>query len=116
LLRMVSEDRYCVDILTQINAVQTALHKVEEQILRGHVSHCVAGAFAKGNVIEDRAAEQEGIGRHYRTDDEVGMMPRGMGRGFREMQVQGNSVRAVVPGCPFRVHRPSACERPPSLL
>ena len=36
---MVDEDRYCVDVLTQINAVRAALHKVEEQILRDHVSH-----------------------------------------------------------------------------
>ncbi len=39
-LRMVEQDRYCVDVLTQINAVRAALHKVEEQILRDHVSHC----------------------------------------------------------------------------
>ena len=44
-LRMVEDDRYCVDVLTQIDAVRAALHKVEEQILRDHVSHCVAGAF-----------------------------------------------------------------------
>ena len=54
LLRMVDEDRYCVDVLTQINAVRAALHKVEEQILRDHVSHCVADAFATGDVIEQR--------------------------------------------------------------
>lgn len=49
LLRMVDEDRYCVDILTQINAVRAALHKVEAVILRDHVSHCVADAFASGD-------------------------------------------------------------------
>lgn len=54
LLRMVEDDRYCVDILTQINAVRSALHKVEEQILRDHVSHCVADAFASGNPLEQR--------------------------------------------------------------
>lgn len=54
LLRMVQEDRYCVDILTQINAVRAALHKVEEQILRDHVSHCVADAFASGDLVEQR--------------------------------------------------------------
>jgi DNA-binding FrmR family transcriptional regulator len=59
LLRMVDEDRYCVDILTQINAVRAALHKVEEQILRDHVSHCVAGAFATGDVIEQRNKIEE---------------------------------------------------------
>jgi CsoR family transcriptional regulator, copper-sensing transcriptional repressor len=59
LLRMVDEDRYCVDILTQINAVRAALHKVEEQILRDHVSHCVAGAIATGDVVEQRNKIEE---------------------------------------------------------
>ncbi len=54
LLRMVEDDRYCVDVLTQINAVRSALHKVEEQILRDHVSHCVAGAFTSGDPLEQR--------------------------------------------------------------
>jgi DNA-binding FrmR family transcriptional regulator len=54
LLRMVEDDRYCVDVLIQINAVRSALHKVEEQILRDHVSHCVAGAFTSGNPVEQR--------------------------------------------------------------
>jgi len=59
LIRMVDEDRYCVDVLTQINAVRAALHKVEEQILRDHVSHCVAGAFASGDVVEQRHKVEE---------------------------------------------------------
>jgi DNA-binding FrmR family transcriptional regulator len=59
LLRMVEDDRYCVDILTQINAVRSALHKVEEQILRDHVSHCVAGAFTSGDPIEQRHKVEE---------------------------------------------------------
>ena len=59
LIRMVDEDRYCVDVLMQINAVRAALHKVEEQILRDHVSHCVAGAFASGDVIEQRHKVEE---------------------------------------------------------
>jgi DNA-binding FrmR family transcriptional regulator len=59
LLRMVDEDRYCVEVLTQINAVRAALHKVEEQILRDHVSHCVAGAFATGDAIEQRNKIEE---------------------------------------------------------
>jgi CsoR family transcriptional regulator, copper-sensing transcriptional repressor len=54
LLRMVEGDRYCVDILTQIDAVRSALHKVEQEILRDHVSHCVAGAFTSGDPIEQR--------------------------------------------------------------
>ena len=54
LMRMVESDRYCVDVLTQINAVRAALHKVEEQVLRDHVTHCVAGAFAAGDVADQR--------------------------------------------------------------
>lgn len=54
LLRMVENDRYCVDVLTQIAAVRAALHKAEEQILRDHVGHCVAEAFASGDVAEQR--------------------------------------------------------------
>jgi DNA-binding FrmR family transcriptional regulator len=59
LLRMVESDRYCVDVLTQINAVRAALHKVEEKILHDHVSHCVADAFASGNVTEQRVKVEE---------------------------------------------------------
>jgi DNA-binding FrmR family transcriptional regulator len=59
LRRMVEEDRYCVDLLTQINAVRAALHKVEEQVLRDHVSHCVAGAFTSGDVVEQRHKVEE---------------------------------------------------------
>lgn len=59
LLRMVGEDRYCVDILTQINAVRAALHKVETVILRDHVSHCVADAFASGDGNDQRHKIEE---------------------------------------------------------
>jgi CsoR family transcriptional regulator, copper-sensing transcriptional repressor len=58
-LRMVEQDRYCVDVLTQVSAVCAALHKVEEQILRDHVSHCVAGAFVSGNPVEQRHKVEE---------------------------------------------------------
>ena len=54
LLRMVEDDRYCIDVLTQIAAVRAALHKVEEQVLRDHVSHCVAAAFSTGDTVEQR--------------------------------------------------------------
>lgn len=59
LTRMIEEDRYCVDILTQINAVRAALHKVEEQILRDHVTHCVADAFSSGDAIEQQRKVEE---------------------------------------------------------
>ena len=59
LLRMVAEDRYCVDVLNQVDAVRAALHKVEEEILRDHVSHCVAGAFTSGDAGDQRAKIEE---------------------------------------------------------
>ena len=59
LLRMVEQDRYCVDVLTQVNAVRAALHKVEQEILRDHVAHCVANAFASGDVMDQRQKVEE---------------------------------------------------------
>ena len=47
--RMVEEDRYCIDILTQLAAVDTALESVALEILEDHVKHCVAGALASGD-------------------------------------------------------------------
>jgi DNA-binding FrmR family transcriptional regulator len=47
--KMVEDDRYCIDILTQIAAVSTALEAVALQILDDHVRHCVAGALASGD-------------------------------------------------------------------
>jgi DNA-binding FrmR family transcriptional regulator len=58
-LRMVEQDRYCVDVLTQVSAVRAALHKLEEQILRDHVSHCVAGALVSGNPADQRSKVEE---------------------------------------------------------
>jgi DNA-binding FrmR family transcriptional regulator len=54
LLRMVEEDRYCIDIVTQISAVRAALRRVEEEVLREHVAHCVEGAIASGNRTDQR--------------------------------------------------------------
>ena len=54
LARMVDEDRYCIDIVTQIGAVRAALRKVEEEVLRDHVGHCVEGAIASGNKSQQR--------------------------------------------------------------
>lgn len=54
LLRMVEEDRYCIDVVTQISAIRAALRRAEEEILRDHVGHCVEGAIASGNRAEQR--------------------------------------------------------------
>ena len=52
--RMVEEDRYCIDIVTQIAATRAALRRLEEQILKDHVGHCVEHAIASGNKEEQR--------------------------------------------------------------
>lgn len=50
--RMVEDDRYCVDILTQLAAVDTALESVALEILDDHVKHCVAGALSSGDQAD----------------------------------------------------------------
>jgi DNA-binding FrmR family transcriptional regulator len=54
LARMVEEDRYCIDIVTQIAAVRAALRRVEEEVLREHVAHCVEHAIASGDQADQR--------------------------------------------------------------
>src|SRR2546421_12524450 len=54
LSRMVEADRYCIDVVTQITAVRAALRRVEEEILRDHVAHCVEHAIASGDKAEQR--------------------------------------------------------------
>jgi DNA-binding FrmR family transcriptional regulator len=69
LARMVEDDRYCIDIVTQIAAVRAALRRAEEEILRDHVAHCVEGAIASGNQAQQRrkiAELMEVIGRAER--------------------------------------------------
>ena len=57
--RMVDEDRYCIDIVTQVAAVRAALRRVEEEILRDHVAHCVEHAIASGNKADQRRKIEE---------------------------------------------------------
>ncbi|MBR0824822.1 metal-sensitive transcriptional regulator [Bradyrhizobium manausense] len=54
LSKMVGEDRYCIDIVTQISAVRAALRRVEEEILKDHVAHCVEHAISSGNKTDQR--------------------------------------------------------------
>ncbi len=68
--RMVVEERYCVDILTQIGAVTTALESLAYRVLDEHVNHCVAGALASGDpeVAEEKSKELlEAVHRFSRT-------------------------------------------------
>lgn len=54
LSRMVEDDRYCIDVITQISAVRAALAKVEDELLRDHVGHCVEHAIASGDKTDQR--------------------------------------------------------------
>jgi DNA-binding FrmR family transcriptional regulator len=57
--RMIDEDRYCIDILTQLGAVDTALEAVAIKVLEEHVQHCVAGALASGDPKEANEKSRE---------------------------------------------------------
>ena len=68
--RMVEDDRYCIDVITQIAAVNTALESLAFKILDQHVNHCVAGALASGDeeVAADKSRELlEAVHRFART-------------------------------------------------
>lgn len=54
LARMVEQDRYCIDIVTQISAARAALRRAEEAILNDHVAHCVEHAIASGDKDDQR--------------------------------------------------------------
>jgi len=57
--RMVEEDRYCIDVLTQIQAVRAALARVESEMLKTHLDHCIEGAIVSGDVEEQRRKASE---------------------------------------------------------
>lgn len=57
--RMVEEERYCIDILTQLQAVRAALAKVETELLRDHLGHCIEGAIVSGDKDEQRKKAEE---------------------------------------------------------
>ncbi len=52
--KMVEDDRYCMDILTQMQAVKSAFAKVESQILKDHAASCVADAISSGDALEQK--------------------------------------------------------------
>jgi CsoR family transcriptional regulator, copper-sensing transcriptional repressor len=62
LSRMVDEDRYCIDIVTQISAVRAALRRVEEEVLKDHVAHCVEHAITSGDKADQRRKITELMG------------------------------------------------------
>ena len=65
--KMVDDDRYCIEILTQIGAVRTALETVGLKLLEDHVNHCVVNAIAAGDVktINEKTAELVGAVQRF---------------------------------------------------
>jgi len=57
--RMVQDDRYCIDILTQLQAARAALARVETELLKTHLGHCVEGAIVSGDADEQRRKAAE---------------------------------------------------------
>lgn len=60
--RMIDEDRYCIDVITQLQAIRAALKRVEEAVLKDHVAHCVEHAIATGDRDDQRRKVQELLG------------------------------------------------------
>ena len=68
LQRMVEEDRYCADIMTQISSVQEALRSVGRELMRNHLKHCAAAAIRSGDDDAERMYDElvEMMYRHAR--------------------------------------------------
>ncbi len=58
-VRMIEDDRYCIDVLTQTQAIRAAIVRVESQMLKDHMSHCIEGAIISGNASEQRKKAAE---------------------------------------------------------
>lgn len=52
--RMIDEDRYCIDVLTQLQAVRAALARVETEMLNDHLNHCIEAAITGGDAADQR--------------------------------------------------------------
>ena len=57
--RMVEEERYCIDVLTQLQAIRAALTKVESELLKGHLDHCIETAIVSGDAGQQRKKASE---------------------------------------------------------
>lgn len=62
ILKMIEEDRYCVDISTQIQATSSILRKANGEVLKSHLHHCVREAFADGSETDRNGKIEELIG------------------------------------------------------
>ena len=68
LSRMVEDDRYCIDVMTQLRAVRAALARVESELLKGHLDHCIESAIVSGDAAEQRRKAGELIELLERTN------------------------------------------------
>ena len=59
LARMVEEDRYCIDVLTQLRAARAALSRVETEMLKVHLDHCIEAAITGGDAADQRQKASE---------------------------------------------------------
>jgi DNA-binding FrmR family transcriptional regulator len=57
--RMIEDGRYCIDVLTQLQAVRAALVRVESEMLKDHLGHCIEGAIVSGDKDEQRQKASE---------------------------------------------------------
>jgi DNA-binding FrmR family transcriptional regulator len=57
--RMVEAERYCIDVLTQLQAVRAALARVETELLKDHLDHCIESAIVRGDGGEQRRKAAE---------------------------------------------------------
>ena len=57
--RMIDEDRYCIDILTQLQAARSALARVETEMLSDHLQHCITSAIISGDAKEQKRKAEE---------------------------------------------------------
>ena len=65
--RMVEDDRYCIDILTQLSSAQEALRAVARGLMRNHLSHCMAHAIHGGTEDEKQAMYDEVLEMIYKN-------------------------------------------------
>ncbi len=66
--KMVQEDRYCIDVLTQLQAVKAALTRFETEMLREHLAHCIESAIVSGDAAAQREKANELISLLERTN------------------------------------------------
>ena len=66
--RMVEQDRYCIDVLTQIQAARAALMRVETEMLKDHIEHCIDGSIAGGDPADQRQKVGELVQLLARSD------------------------------------------------